>query len=383
VTLPLLATAGDAAAAPAKIRVERVSVGSAEEQANDGSSRPLISGDGRYVAFTSLASTIEPPDLNQSADVFVRDTQQGSTLRVTRSTYHSYVIDMSSDGRYVLFGSQIRPDNGGLEIYVYDRVTSSQERVDVSTAGEAANGPSGPYDAISDDGRYVAFGSSATNLVDGDANGVGGDVYLRDRASGTTTRISPNESDGFCPRSRVSMSADGRYVAFGCYRPFSEPLFVFDRTLGVLDQVSDLGANPSMSDDGRYLAFDDYQDVLVLDRGTGGTVRVSVTGTGAAGNGPSQAPSISGDGRYVAFASLASDLAYHDTDGTYDIFVADRVAGGLVRPDFKSSGGKLTGGNQSPSLSASGRYLAFMSADSLVKGDTNGVSDVFEADLGR
>jgi Tol biopolymer transport system component len=381
--IPTLGLAGSAVAAPAKVRVERVSVGSAEEEVNAESFGPFISGDGRYVVFTSLASNIDGPDSENSPDVFVRDTQQGSTVRITRSA-HGSVIDMSSDGRYLLLGTE-----AGIQLY--DAATSTQERIDVSTTGEVANGP-GTYGAVSDDGRYVAFGSGATNLVDGDANGAGGDTFLRDRVSGTTTRISPNESDGYCPRNRVSMSSDGRYTTFACYRPFSEPLFVFDRVLGVRSEVSDDAAEPSMSDDGRYIAFmsgtqitstdDNGYDVFLLDRGTGGIVPLSVTGGGAAGNRTSQDPSISGDGRYVVFRSGASDLVARDTNGTEDIFVRDVTTGELILVQFRMTGKDVSpGGN--PTLSGTGRYLAFTSwADSLVKGDTNGTSDVFKAELG-
>ena len=384
---------GQAQAAPPAIRVERVSVGAAGIEGDGASFHAIGSADGRYVAFTSVASNLDGPDTEYSADVFVRDMQQGTTVRVTHSPLHSYLVDMSADGRYIVYGTQIVADNGGLNVYVYDRAAGSVERVDVSPAGEPANGPAGPYAGISDDGRYVAFGSAATNLVPGDdANGAGGDTYLRDRATGTTTRISPNEPSGYCPRGRVSLSADGRYTAFGCYRPFSEPLFVYDRERGVLDEVAPEGAEPSMSDDGRVVAFmsatritaadDNGYDVFALDRATGRVAPVSVTSNGEAGNRTSQAPSISGDGRYVAFFSAASDLVARDEENTQDVFVADLATGQVTLPRFKTFGRESDGQSYPGSLSASGRFLVFLSdRDELVKADGNGTTDVFRADL--
>lgn len=373
------------------MRAERVSVSSTGEETNRQSFGPLISRDGRFIAFTSFASNLDALETGDSADVFIRDTEQGSTLRVTHSQYHSYLIDMSSDGRYILYGSQIVADRGWLSLFVHDRVAATDDRVDVSNAQEPADGSASSYGAISDDGRYVAFGSSATNLATDDANGVGGDLFVRDRVERTTTRVSANEADGFCPQSRVSMSSDGLLIAFSCYRPYSQPLFVLNQETSLVETIDDQGADPSMSDDGRYVAFmsgvavsssdANGYDVFVRDRQTGTTEPVSVVDTGGAGNLTSQGPSISGDGRYVAFYSGASDFVAHDTNGTSDVFVRDLSTNQLIRASVKN-GLEANGSSQLPSLSESGRYVAYMSdADNLVRSDDNRTSDVFKADL--
>jgi len=150
---------------------------------------------------------------------------------------------------------------------------------------------------------------------------------------------------------------------------------------------------PSISADGRYVAFQSYAsnlvpgdtnevgDVFVHDRLTGQTTRVSVASDGTEGNDYSRRPSISADGRYVAFASLASNLVPGDTNGTWDVFVHDRLTGQTTRVSVASGGAQGNSGSWCPSISADGRYVAFQSyASNLVPGDTNGVLDVFVHD---
>ena len=175
------------------------------------------------------------------------------------------------------------------------------ERVSVSSDGSQGNGGSGEYVvSINADGRYVAFTSFASNLVPGDTNGYM-DVFVHDRQTGQTTRVSvasdgtqANGRSADYPRS-VSLSADGRYVAFSSY------------------------ANTLVAGD-----TNGYWDVFVYDRQTGQTTRVSVASNGAQGTGHSGlwGVAISADGRYVAFQSDASNLVPGDTNGLRDVFVA-------------------------------------------------------------
>ena len=151
---------------------------------------------------------------------------------------------------------------------------------------------------------------------------------------------------------------------------------------------------PSISADGRYVAFhsetsnlvagdsNGVVDVLVHDRRTGQTTRVSVDSSGAQGNGNSgHLVSISADGRYVAFESDANNLVAGDTNGTSDIFVHDRGTRRTTRVSVESSGAQGNSLSARPSISADGRYVAFISsAMNLVAGDTNGRDDVFVYD---
>ena len=426
---------------------ERVSVSSSGEQGNYESSSPSISADGRYVAFWSSDSNLVPGDTNGSADVFVRDRMSGTTERVSVSSNGeegnsgSVCPSISSDGRYVAFESWadnlVPGDTNGYwsggdwhpykDVFVRDRVAGTTERVSVSSTGEQGDYES-DWPSISEDGRYVAFFSYASNLVPGDTNvsswdgGPASDVFVRDRESGTTERVSVSSTgeQGNYESYWLSISEDGRYVAFrslasnlvtgdtnGYWDEYGHlhgaDVFVRDRVAGTTERVSvsssgeqgnDWSDCPSISEEGRYVAFwsessnlvtgdtNGRCDIFVRDRQTGTTERVSVSSTGEQGNYDSHWPSISEDGRYVALRSLASNLVTGDTDFWYDIFVRDRWTGMTERVSISSSGVQGNNGSYGmPSISADGRYVAFDSESSnLVTGDTNGTWDVFVRD---
>src|SRR5438067_1693678 len=204
---------------------ERMSVDGAGNQGNSDSDRPLISANGRFVAFNSRSTNLVPGDTNGTSDVFVHDRQTGTTERVSvdntgnQGNGGSGVVAISADGRFVAFVSTATnlvpgDTNGVLDVFVHDRQTGTTERVSVDSAGNQGNGGSAVF-AISADGRFVAFVSSATNLVPGDTNG-GQDVFVHDRRTGTTERVSVDsagtESNG--SSERPAISADGRFVAF-------------------------------------------------------------------------------------------------------------------------------------------------------------------------
>jgi Tol biopolymer transport system component len=354
---------------PAFLTTELVSVSSAGVQGNSSSyGTPSISADGRYVAFYSPASNLVSGDTNGSVDIFVRDRQTGTTELVSVSSSgvqgngSSYSPSISADGRYVAFYSLasnlVTADTNLYEdVFVRDRQAGTTERVSVSSAG--AQGNSSSYTpSISADGRYVAFRSYATNLVSGNVNGYS-DIFVRDRQTGTTTRVSVANAgyEGNNDSSSPSISADGRYVAFASLAS---------------NLVSGAGDTNGV------------EDIFVRDRQTGTTERVSVSSAGTQGNGASSSPSISADGRYVAFYSLASNLVSGDTNGTFDIFVRDRQTGTTELVSVSSSGVQGNSASSSPSISADGRYVAFYSpASNLVSGDTNGSADIFvRAELG-
>src|SRR4051812_9983776 len=169
------------------------------KEGKNASFSPAISADGRFVAFVSYATNLVPGDTNDVLDVFVHDRRTGRTERVSVSSRgeqgdsDSFRSEISGDGRFVAFASDatnlVASDTSGVrDIFVHDRRTGRTERVSVSSRGEQANGDSDDP-TISVDGRFVAFFSSATNLVPGDTNGFN-DVFLRDRVKRTTTRVS-------------------------------------------------------------------------------------------------------------------------------------------------------------------------------------------------
>jgi LPXTG-site transpeptidase (sortase) family protein len=396
----------------------RVSVASDGTEANGLSTGRTISADGRYVAFSSAASNLVSGDTNGFRDIFVHDRQTGATTRVsvasdgTQGNNSSHIPSISADGLYVAFESDASnlvsgDTNGTRDIFVHDRQTGVTTRVSVASSGTQANG--GSYNAaISADGRYVAFESVASNLVSGDTNGAR-DVFVHDRQTGTTTRVSVASSgtQGNGNSHSPAISADGRYVAF---HSFSNNLvsgdtngaidiFVRDRQTGATTRVSVASGGTqgnsnseysSFSADGRYVAFESnatnlvsgdtngIRDIFVHDRQTGVTTRVSVASGGTQANNNSNTSSISSDGRYVAFHSYASNLVSGDTNGAIDVFVHDRQTGATIRASVASDGTQGNGNSQSPAISADGLYVVFLSfASNLVSGDTNGTWDIF------
>ena len=211
------------------------------------------------------------------------------------------------------------------------------ERVSVATDGTQTRQWS-REPSISADGRYVAFHSYDGGLVPGDTNGAM-DIFLHDRVAGTTTLVSV-ASDGTQANGssqQPAISADGRYVAF---RSFASNLVAGDTN--------------------------NTYDIFVRDLVTGETGRVSVAwaaNPSPNSNGDSNNPSLSADGRCVAFSSFASNLVLNDTNGQYDVFVRDRVAGQTTRVSVASDGtqGNHQSGIHDVSISADGRFVVFES----------------------
>jgi hypothetical protein len=204
---------------------KRASASSAGVEGNSGSGGTSISADGRFVAFESNSSNLVGNDTNGVMDIFVRDRMNNTTRRVSVSSAGVEANAMgghatiSADGRFVAFESQAsnlvgNDTNSDNDIFVRDRKNHTTKRVSVNSAGTAANDDSQEA-SISADGRYVSFGSDATNLVGNDTNAQP-DVFVRDRKSHTTRRVSVSsagtEANGLS--GNPSVSADGRFVAF-------------------------------------------------------------------------------------------------------------------------------------------------------------------------
>ena len=356
---------------------ERVSVASDGTEGNNSSSGPAISADGRHVAFNGTASNLVPGDTNWDNDIFVHDRATGATQWVsmasdgTEANGFSLAPSMSSDARYVAFlsgASNLVPGdtNGRNDVFVHDRETGVTERVSVASGGTEGDGYS-EWPSVSADGRYVAFQSGASNLVPGDTN-LAADVFVHDRETGTTER--------------VSVASDGAQGSGVC------PIVSAARDC-VSSQI------PAISADGRHVAFQSaaanlipgdtnaHWDVFVHDRETGTTERVSVASDGADGNDGSFNPAISADGRHVAFEGLASNLIPGDSISTYDVFVHDRATGTTERVSVASDGTEGNIWSVVPAISADGRHVAFGSfAANLVPGDTNAHWDVLVRDRG-
>lgn len=341
----------------------RVSIASDGTQGNNTSEMPSISADGRFVAFVSYANNLVSGDTNNVTDIFVHDRPTGLTLPVS-----------------------------------------------ISTSGALGNSYSfHPF--ISANGRFVAFQSSATNLVSVDTDGIS-NVFIHDLQTGQTELVSksidgtPTDGDSYVP----SVSADGRFVAFESYASnlVSEDtgfwnVFVRDRQTGQIELISkpidgapaDNGSgDPSISPDGRFIVFqsaasklvsddnNNKMDIFLHDRQTGQTELISVTSDGAQADDWSQKSTVSADGRFVVFASHATNLVSGDTNYCEDVFVHDRGTGQTRRVSISSDGTQADNWSEAPAISADGRFVTFMSdADNLVSNDTNIDVDIFVHDL--
>ncbi|MBC7334918.1 MAG: PD40 domain-containing protein, partial [Clostridia bacterium] len=402
--------------------IERISVASDGTEGNDDSMDNAVSDDGRYVAFSSLASNLVAVDTNSAADIFLRDRLAGTTILVSAAlgggpaNQASHNPDVSADGRIVAFDSLAsnlveNDTNNTWDVFVRDMNTGQTRRVSVSGAGVEGNGES-TTPAISASGRFAAFTSWATNLVENDTNGTG-DVFVYDLQTSSIERVSVSsagtEGNGFSRGSAIS--ADGRYVAFvssatnlvpGDTNAVSD-VFVRDRWLGTTERVSvasdgtegnGASSSPAISADGRYVAFSSeasnlvagdtngQSDVFVHDRLTGQTWRVSVSSGGTEANAASYCYAISADGDKVLFASDANNLDINDTNAYRDIFVHQRSTGQTRLVSLNASGVAGNSYSDVPDFSSDGRWIVFRSlASNLVSGDTNDSWDVFLLDF--
>jgi WD40-like Beta Propeller Repeat len=419
VVLVAWASPADSAAGPV---TRRVSVSSSNAQGNAFSGQPNISPTGRYVGFSSWASNLVEGDTNGLSDVFVRDRLNGVTTRLStgrggqESNESSGTPLLSADGRFVAFSSLasnlvIGDTNDMTDVFVRDRLTGVTTRVSVGPGGQQAN-ESSSGSSISADGRFVAFTSWASNLVTGDTNGTS-DAFLHDRSTGVTRRVSIGSrgQQGADSSFGPSVSADGRFVAFTSFAAnlvsgdtnANGDILVRDRSTGVTRRVSvgaggqqadDLSVAAAISGDGYVVAFhsnatnltpgdtNGSTDVFAHDRRTGVTRRMSVSSGGRQSDSTSATPSVSYDGRFVAFASLGTTLVDGDTNAVADVFVRDRRLGVTRRVSVGSSGQQANrDSGLALAISADGRHVAFDShASNLVAGDTNGVEDVFVRD---
>ncbi|MDH5299895.1 MAG: HYR domain-containing protein [Gammaproteobacteria bacterium] len=324
--------------------------------ANGHSNDPRVSANGRYVVFESFATNLAPADTNATTDVYLRDLQTGTIKLVSSnasgqvSNAHSHDGVVSDDGRYVAFASMATNlvstnTNNKRQIYLKDLVTGTVELISKNAAGQASDNDNLSPE-ISTDGRYVVFNSIASNL-DGQSPADQYDIYLFDRLDKSVKRLAgmKNSHTG-----KVSISYDGRIVAF-------------------VSQATDVVANDTNG----------FVDVFVLDRKTGNIERIQGS---AAPNGRSLSPHVSGDGRFVTFTSDASNLVASDSNGVADQFVYDRFTKQIQLVSVGVNGQQ---GTQSvvdwADINKDGTVVAFTSSDALHSSDTNGQMDVYARHL--
>lgn len=314
---------------------ERVSVASNRMQGNAYSSDPAMTPDGRFVAFASFATNLVAGDTNDTMDIFVRDRATGLTTRENlgpggvQANNLSNEPSISADGRFVAFTSSATNLVSGVtravsQSYVRDRLMGVTILVSASNDGSPGNDVSFSP-SISANGRFVTFYSGATNFVPGDSNGRS-DVFTRDLVGGAMTRdsVSSNGTQADRGSSSPSVSSDGRYVAF-------------------ISDATNLAPFPPGQSGVEHL--------FVHDRLTGATTLESVGPDGAQLSGYG---SISGDGRFIAI------VAYIPLNSPpTQLYMRDRQAGQTLAVPLGASAQV----NGTPKLSPDGRYLVFESFD--------------------
>ena len=367
--------------------IDRISISSdgAEGDADTATCGVAVSADGRYTAFISEAGNLVAGDTNSTWDVFVHDRETSVTKRVSiasdgtqgnGSSGYWCGIDISADGRYIAFVSSAdnlvsNDTNSTNDVFVHDQNTGETSRVSVASNGTQGNGSSGYWLGVSitADGQHVVFHSGADNLVSNDTNG-DFDIFIKDRNTGNVTRVSvaSNGDEGNDDSVYPTISADGNYIAFSS---FATNLVSGDTNSTCPDFPNNNFSCP---------------DIFVHDLQTGGTERVSIASDGTQANDASGVLgglAISEDGRYVTFQSWASNLVLNDTNGNRepDVFVRDRQTNTTTRVSIASNGTQANGRSYFPSISANGRYVAFYSsASNLAVNDLNNREDVFVHD---
>lgn len=339
----------------------RVSVATGGAQADAGGLEPVISLDNRWIAFFSFSSNlVATPDTNGVHDIYLHHVPTGVTTRVSlglggaQTNGGSRYPVLSGDGRYLAYesaASNLVPGdtNGVRDVFLYDRVTGSTTRISTAAGGAQADGES--VDSfVSPDGRYVAFESTATNLVPGDTNGKR-DVFVKDVQTGAIYRASVDSS-----------GAQGNGDSQDC-------------------AISDQGLLVTFSSLATDLVGGDangYEDIFVHDSTTGVTERINMSNGGMQAHVGGYTPFIDPSGSFVCYASLASNLVEGDSNSQADVFVRDLSAGTTERVSLGSLGQQGFGECFYPGMNTGGRYVVYDSAaDNLVLGDTNGERDIF------
>ncbi len=405
-------------------RTRLVSVSLTNQPSSFYNAGPSLSADGRFVAFYGPGDDLAPGDTNNTLDVFVFDGETGKVSRVSvnsagaEANGWSAYPNISGDGRYVVFTSYannlVANDiNDMVDVFRHDRTTGETIRVNLSNSGAEGIAPQdyGSFPTVSADGNLVAFTSGASNLVSGDTNALP-DQFVRDIGASKTVRVNLKSDGGqvggtaYTLNSCPSISSDGRYVVFAS--PSSDLGGAADSYVDIYrrdledevirlvtyarpgDAIDDHSGNPSTSTTGRYVVFQSSAttlvsgdtngepDIFVRDMETGSIELVSVNNAGEQANRGSYLSfqrSISGDGRYVVFASSATNLVAGDTNNSIDIFVRDREERTTTRVSLGAMGQQATTTSGDATISEDGKVVAFITLSEGLGGPVTGSVD--------
>lgn len=383
---------------------------------NGHSIEPAVAANGRRIVFESEASNLAPEDNNNATDVFVRDMVSERTILVSvnrAGTGSGNAVStepvITPDGRFVAFVSAasdlVAGDTNGIsDVFVRDlesgatTLVSAGAQLGILTQSEYRSGSP----AISDDGRYIAFFSTALGLTSDLITAERGHAYVRDISAGTTTWQTRQVTTGFTPQTGTFnpvISASGRYVAYKSFlSPGATGLFWTDRETGVTQRIHygtgfegvdfDLQGKPDnfgpiLSADGRKVCYVAQGQVYVWDAATDARTLVSVNRFGTTNaNAVASSPAMDVAGTRVAFVSAATDLVSNDTHGAAQIYVRDLDTGTTRLASVTERGTGGVGDSMYPALSADGSKLAFQTdSHDLVAGDGNSAADVLVLDL--
>jgi Tol biopolymer transport system component len=325
-----------------------------------------ISADGRYVSFSSEADNLASVAGSEGVDttqIYLHDRLACTTTLVTRSlaggfaNSSSSLSSLSADGRYLAFDSSatnLLPgvDNGLSQVYLYDRTLAGYTLISGSPliVGQEGNGASA-VPTLSADGRYVSFQSAASDLVAGDTNGLI-DIFVHDRQTQITVRVNVTDAGH---QAEFTGGPNGGHAR--------RPSMSSDGRFVVYDSgANNLSDNPA-GDFRAYRHDRDSDGNGVFDEPGGiDSTLVSVDSGGVAANGQSYWPTVTADGSLVAFISTASNLVPNDTNGELDVFVHDLVTAQTTRESVGPAGEQGSSLSFWPKLSAGGEYLSFHSA---------------------
>jgi parallel beta-helix repeat protein len=402
-------------------------------QADGSSTTVSMSNDSRYIAFASNANNLVPNDTNGVSDIFVKDTLTNTIKRIsvssngTQSNGASTYPSISGNGEYVTYRSTATNLVANVQfgnpsttnVYLYNMLTGDTTLISEDSTGTMegnGNSYTGVGSSISDNGRYVVFYSSASNLVTGDTNGYQ-DTFIRDTVLNTTTRIMGiNDTQLNAGGEDCAISGNGQYVAFisSASNLVSTPisyngvnywnLFLYNLSNGsiqlITNGINGTAANSNtmitdIDDDGSSIVYysvasnlvpndtNNAGDVFLYNTKTNTTTLIS-NGINGPSNGQSWFPAISKDGHYIAYSSMATNLIANDTntEWNYYLYNTETKTNSLISAGLDGNpglGGSFT--LEKPAISNDGQYIAFVSAETnLVNNDTNGVADVFLKD---
>lgn len=399
--------------------IGRVSLGHDGSEANNYSDSGYPSGDGGLIAFASSATNLVAGDTNNNYDVFVRNVAAGTTERVSvdsagvEANNSSYQPKITPDGRYVVFMSEATnlvpgDTNGVRDVFVRDRLADITTRISVSSTGAESNDDSFINGGtVSANGRLILFHSRATNLVAGDTNGFM-DVFVHDRTTGLTTRVSVTDTGAEANFDCYSadISSNGAHIAFHTSADNiitgdtnnAMDTFIVTRATGAIAYAAQSVAGTQANGDTYGLKFADngniaftsaatnlisddlngVTDIFVRDGPGVGPIEMISIGINGQTNNMSFDSWISGNGRFVVYSSAATNIVNNDTNGEQDVFVMDRQTGETERVTENTMGEQANDFSSAPRLSQNGQRIVFHSdATNLVPDDTNATRDVF------